>query len=346
MASYVGTRGRVIGGAIEVADTTPDLYQGGSLVAYSFSSDMERGVNLIQDSSSGEQYSYTAGYIRSRPPPSSVQDAMNIPGSVKWKSREGAYAVLRASKNDNPPVEPVYAERLFINGTTRTAATPTFGFGVGQLAGDNIVIAPANPSTTLAGAAVAQCVPLPYDNHGIYLTGLQQEAVIEVTCRWYVEQFPAPYDTTLVSLQQPCAPYDPNALEIYSRIANEIPVAVTLDQNETGGWWNGLMTKIASLAPTIGSALGTVIPGAGLIGTGVGKAAELLAGMRLGEKAQKEVDQRKEAVETRVVKRMTQPSPNARNASTKKRAYALRKGDAMPAWTKMKGKGKGGAFPQ
>ncbi len=315
LTGYVGPQSRVIGGGFEVVNTTAELYLSGAVVYYTQPSQQRNSGACVVDYSDGTaspQWGSSSRVMRA--PPNTLGQAMSIPGSVKRLAKEGAYVPLRQAKgqDDNPPLDPQCERVIFENGpqlSMNSTAPLVWGFGE------------ANPKLVIGGfAPISQMgvhQPMPFDISGAYFTGLNVNSTLDVTLRLYIEGFPTPAASqTLVSLTVPCPPEDPLACEIYSRVCASLPPGVPVSENADGTWWRTLLKTIASVAPTVGSALGSIIPGGGLIGSGVGKAAEMLAGMSFGEKAQKKIDEEKKAVEKRLAmpmqsqRRLVFASPN------------------------------------
>lgn len=309
LSGYVGPQSRVIGGGFEVVNTTPELYRGGAVVYYTQPAEFLATGSTVLDASDSTSIPQWGQYsVVTRCPPANIANAISIPGSVKRGAEEGCYIPIRLAKGqNNPPIEPLRQRRLFMY---KGGLQGGWGFGV------------SNPKTTVASfppySNLAFHQAIPYDTSGAYFTGLNANSSLDVTLRLFIEVFPTPNaNQSLVSLTVPCPPEDPLACEIYSRVCATLPPGVPVAENEKGTWWKNVLGTIASVAPTIGSALGTVIPGAGLIGRGVGGVAEMLSAMKLGEKAQKEVDKRALQIAKRAPTALL--SPNARKKGLENR---------------------------
>jgi len=270
---------------------------------------------VISDSSTGTNYGRVDTVRKARSPPATIAEAMVIPGSVKVAAEEGAYVPFRITKGSTNAVsDDVYCTRLFMNGANvaQNPAKALYGFGS---------IAPF--ASFSAGGSIpllGHYHPVPFDLSGAYFTGLNTNTTLDVTVRLYIEVLPTQLNQGLLVLSEPCPPADPRALELYSKVIGDLPPGVPVGMNADGSWFKDVLKTIASYAPTIGGALGSVIPGGALIGKGVGKAAEMLAGMKLGENAQKQVDKEKSRIETsgwtappkkKKKPRETEPSPQA-----------------------------------
>jgi len=324
LAGYVGPQARMIGGGLEVLNTTEDLHKSGAVVYYTHPSQQRFVGTSVADSGSGAQTSYSGFSRIMRSPPATVAQAVSIPDSVKRKAEEGAYVVFRQAKGQkNPPIDPQGERPIFMGGPNldEDGSVQVWGFG---------------EAVPVAVFGAYQPVPLlgnhqqvPFDISGAYFTGLSSFSSLDITLRLYIEGFPTPAaNQSLISLTRPCPLEDPLACEIYSRVCTQLPPGVPVIENETGDWFKGLMKTIASVAPTIGSALGGIIPGGGLIGSGVGKVAEMLSGIKLGEKAQAKVDKERLAIEERskapmMPVKMIRLSPAAQAKAQQRRKVVL-----------------------
>jgi hypothetical protein len=114
---------------------------------------------------------------------------------------------------------------------------------------------------------------LPFDTSGVHFTGLSYTTTLTVNVRWLIERIPGPNEADLVVLATPSASYDSLALELYTRCVNDMPPGVMLSENPLGEWFRDALSKVSDWAPKVGNALGTFIPGASIIGNGVGMAA-------------------------------------------------------------------------
>jgi len=116
--------------------------------------------------------------------------------------------------------------------------------------------------------------PLPFDISGAVFAGHSQAQTYQVTVKYMIEKIPTISDPSLLVLSRPSSSYDPLALELYARATQSLPVAVTVDMNPLGEWFEGLMDVLSQVAPLVGAGLTPLIPMAGGIGTGLGQLAK------------------------------------------------------------------------
>jgi len=95
----------------------------------------------------------------------------------------------------------------------------------------------------------------PSDTNVVIFTGLSDETTLTVRARFIIERFPSDSEGELLALATPTAPYDPVALEIYSRVIRELPAGVPFGENPAGEWWAKMLGSIASIVGPMVAAL-------------------------------------------------------------------------------------------
>jgi hypothetical protein len=256
-ASYTSSNCRLIAAGFEVVNTTAEINKQGSVTAWKqpFSPTPVAMTNLAAAYQQVHTvYDLAGGW------PGTQSAAQAIPSSVTLDAAGGIYAVATLNKMDVPMQSSVPHAVMIAD----PANIPS---GTGQ----------AFVNTGLAASAPGATFALPFDHHGAIFTNLSNPSTLQVTARYYVEKFPTASDLALVPLSDPSAPFDPVALEIYGRCMNEMAVAVPVSENPMGEWFNNVLGAVSKFAPIVGKAVGTFIPGAGLIGEGLGYAANALS---------------------------------------------------------------------
>jgi hypothetical protein len=106
----------------------------------------------------------------------------------------------------------------------------------------------------------------PYHQMGVFMTGLSAQTTFTITTWAYIECFPEQVSNVLTPLAQPSAPYDEQALRLYSEIIKGMPIAVMLEENGFGDWLADLAGKavnvVSGIAGTVGRAANAVMAGA------------------------------------------------------------------------------------
>jgi hypothetical protein len=189
-------------------------------------------------------------------PPDTVQEANILSGSKQWHAKKGVYMTARPSQDDLPILSGQVINTVYYQNTQAdtTLLSPVFGVGnVGGSTGVNI----STPQITSVN---------PYHQMGAYFTGLSPQTTFTVNVWAFVEIFPEQLGNTLTPLAQPSAPYDEQALRLYSEIIKAMPIAVELSENGFGDWLADLAGKAVNVVGGIASTVGRV---ANAIGAGV-----------------------------------------------------------------------------
>ncbi len=118
---------------------------------------------------------------------------------------------------------------------------------------------------------------LPWDISGCVFTGHTLTQTFQVTVKYYFERLPTTTNPDLIVLTKVPAPHDPVVLEIYSRAMWTLPIAVMVKENPLGEWFEDVLNAVSSVLPTIGTALSSFFPPAGVIGSGLGGIAKAIA---------------------------------------------------------------------
>jgi hypothetical protein len=261
-SAYVKGQGRVIGMGFEVVNTTAEINKQGQVTAWRIPTKWSL-EQVYQGYATTPPVSSQVSVALNRFPPANIALAQLLYGSRSWAAAEGAYVVSRQNTEANPALLPSYQLQGF---TTADNASGTLDTIFTQAA---LNLPPSGPADYY----------LPFDISGVHFTGLSFTTTLTVNVRWFIERIPGPLETDLVVLATASAPYDPVALELYCMCLREMPPGVMLKENPLGEWFSNVLSKVADWAPTIGSALNTVMPGAGLIGGMVGSASGGLSKM-------------------------------------------------------------------
>lgn len=249
---------RLVGCGCEIVNTTPELYRGGSVTVYRTpTSNTVRTITPSTNIRIPQNVSVL--------PPSTQAEAQLYPSSRTWGAEDGAYVIGT------------------LNGTTNpyTSAQPGTAALTQQMNASNFstgsTVVTYVPPPVFTNVPVDSCnTILPYDNHGAIFTGLQPQATLQVTVRYYIERIPTSSNPELLVLTRPPTPYDPMALEIYARVMGMLPPGVPVAENPLGEWFNDIMSAVSDFAPTVGALVNNFVPGAKAIGDTMGTAARAL----------------------------------------------------------------------
>lgn len=278
MDTYLDGDTRLIAAGFEVHNTTPQNFRGGQLTVYRMPQENQITSFGIAQSDVAHNNSPSLGAVVSASPPQHQSLAMQYRGSTQWNADEGAYIPLTLSTTENPLSVRRNMQRMFVDGPGANN-TACFGaimdfktvYGPATNGGPNVL--------TIIPDNACPCQPAPWNSSGCYLTGLDPSSSIVITAKFYFET--APYgDSNLLGFAYPSSPFDPVALELYSRISASVPPGVKANANASGDYWNLIANLISAAAPAIGVALSPFTGGLSApIGAGIGTIARVASGL-------------------------------------------------------------------
>lgn len=227
---------RLVGGSLEVYNTTPELYASGSSVCYrqsnrqdSFRNIQMTGTTTAIDGAFPDVQLYPKG-------PTSVGAAQMIPDSVAMKAVDGCYMPFVVNTSDI--IEHGKYGVFVVASRIDSTANQNILMNRAIVGGDN-------PTASQVGnwSLPHRCQPL-----GAYFSGLSPETSLDVVCRFIIEVFPNVTDSVLMPLTRPSAPYDARALEAYRMVMASMPIAVPVAWNGLGTWLKTAMKAIKPVA--------------------------------------------------------------------------------------------------
>jgi len=249
---------RVVATACEVVNVTSELYKGGTVTAYK--SPCPTFNSTLNSGSIGGVLCETGTL-----PPTNQPDAALYPDSLTWGAEDGVYMIATQTGMENPFVQPLPG----VSGLFSPSDFTSLETGVGWLA-----YLPAYTTDFAFQSALSK--KFPYDITGAIFTGLNGQSQLQVTTKYYIERVPSIADENNLVLSRLPAPYDPLAMEVYSRVLEHLPVACKVCENPMGEWWNDVLEAVAEWAPKIGKGLGDLgIPMVSPIGNILGAGAKL-----------------------------------------------------------------------
>lgn len=197
-------------------------------------------------------------------------DAALYPNSRTWAAEEGIYLVGTMNNTDNP----YFVPKPGMGGLITPSSAASLVAGTGWLGYFPSVVASTNTYDPMSSCTTT----LPFDVSGAIFAGLANQSAMQVTVRYYIERNPTIADPNLLVLARTPCPYDPVALEIYTRCMSELQVGVPVKMNPLGEWFTEVLEGIGEWAPKIGKAIGNIIPGGAIIGNALGGGAKLVKG--------------------------------------------------------------------
>lgn len=233
------TSSRIIGIGMEIHNTTAEIHKQGSIICYKISDDPVDVVMVPYVSGGANLYNPVAckGIELVEPPYNSSQ-AIDLPGSVQWDASKGAYVVPIFASENNDAQDRRKLIPLVVDDKTGNTFAPQLG---------------ANSTQGLVYWTGGFNEKLPTTLSGCYLTGLSAETTLTVNLTYYVEQFPS-FDSPMHRVSSPSCPEDFAAIELYTKVAREMPCGVEVNDNFLGSFVSGVsrvMGMVSKYSPQI-----------------------------------------------------------------------------------------------
>jgi hypothetical protein len=264
--------GRIVGCGFEVINTTSELYKGGSCFAYRSPQSKSPPSTWVSLTSGGvPDLPFTAKMIRR--PPLNTAEANLLAGTRQWNAAEGCYVVQTFIGQDNPSLIVDYTQPLVYWGDLEDRC----GAGIlntdesySPILGPFVQVTANDPSLSLLNNATKI---YPINTGGCIFAGLTEQSTFTVNMNIYYESFPTPAEADIVMIATPSCPFDPVALEIYSRMLSDLPVGCPASDNPDGEWFNTIVSLVRDIAPVAAPFLAAVNPALGALAGGIGTAA-------------------------------------------------------------------------
>lgn len=229
---------RIVALGIEIYNTTPDLYKGGSIVTYRQPAILSEDVKTIAKADFTKQSSVKTTLYSSTPV--DVASALLLDGSLEWGAEEGSYCVGVLSEPINELKSNLERNQMLVKDSysgvywTNGLVEDTHG---------------SSPATNVRKSG--------FDHFGSYLTNLNENSTLSVVIHYIIERFPNLGDTDLITMAHPSLPYDPRALEMYTKLASKLPTGTMVKNNDLGSFLSTIGTFAKEVIPTIASSVGT-----------------------------------------------------------------------------------------
>jgi hypothetical protein len=241
---YLVGESRLVSLAFEVHNTTAELLKSGSVVTYRSPQSLTKSQYVFGEPADYPEKSYNV--YRSVLPPANSAEALLLAGSQQWEAYDGAYSVATLCAKENPAAESDYIDQMYEPNYTAPDANGISG----------IILAPRENELFPNFQNPVQVTP--WNTNGAYFAGLQVGTVLNITVRAYIECFPEPDQKSYLSLTRPSCPFDPLALELYSRAAYVMKPATKVGNNAGGDHWRMVKSVLAEVAPKISKVIAPV----------------------------------------------------------------------------------------
>lgn len=239
---------KVIAMGIEIVNTTAVLNKQGLMTCVRMNQPDSEGFTPYVSLSTPANAWTLKTMFPLRTPPKNLAEMAYYPGFTQDEAKDGYYApvILKLNRDTHYPTgcglllmdddstasyqfsNPVACHSSKIVGRTVAGNTSTF-----YTNGSNVLYVPQNSNVVM-------------------MTGLSDETTLTLRVRWVVERFPSDAESDILPIATPTAPYDPFALEIYSRVVQKMPAGVPFTENPMGEWWNKMLDVIEEyIAPAV-----------------------------------------------------------------------------------------------
>jgi len=242
---------RLIGLGFEVNNTTAELLKSGSVVTYRSPQSVVNSA-LYTSPPSGAVVTNFIPIVRSTLPPATQAAALLLSGSQQWEAYDGAYVVATMQTQSNPIGEATYFDQFYE--PTPTSAPDSNG-NESMLLGPRVSTLFPNTSTYVNQT--------PWNTAGAYFAGLQGGTVLTVNVTAYIECFPQADEYAFMTLTHPSSPFDPTAIEMYSRAAFALKPGTKVANNADGDHWKVVQQLLNRVTPRLGRMAGSLGRAAG-----------------------------------------------------------------------------------
>jgi len=258
---------RIIGLGHEVHNTTAQINLQGSVTVYRMMSNENSDTGWIYASTTdGTWCSFDGPLVRY--PPATQSEALLLSGSRQWEAKDGSYSVAAFHNIENPatlisPKAPVIAGSGSYDSEGLIATSNVYGPRPGAEVGTSTY-------RTIPGFRVHN-----FHLHGEIYSGLSDETVLILNQVAFMEKFPGPDDKEVLPLATLSAEYDPDVLDLYSRVISDLPVAVPVKENGLGDWfYDAARTAAKYIGPVLSTLPHPALKGIGMAVSGLSQAME------------------------------------------------------------------------
>lgn len=223
---------------MEIWNTTPELYKGGSLVRYRVPTQGRRQSLLVTPTG----YTFTPTDPRDEyycypMPPASVALATQFPDSIVTSASKGSYQMHSIQDQ---------VSDFYLTGNDRVFYAPSTA--PLKTSGNSWI------SASKINPAIDYDPPLvrgDFDMVGTYFHGLSFESTLTVRYRVIVSLVPNSSDANLVSLAKVSPDFNPRLDEMISQIQGEFPPGVDVSMNPKGEWFKKVVGFGAKVIPKV-----------------------------------------------------------------------------------------------
>jgi len=240
-SNYITDSMRAISSGIEIHNTTPELYRGGTIICYRQPMNSSRYHSTITVSN-GTGVQGAMSIVPLANPPPNASSALALADSTQWNAAKGAYLPMALQTVEIPYNASTYVVPSYYKNTpSDTQVTMPFGF---------------NNSTNYY---TTPRLWTEFAMSGAILQGLDPKSSLTVNWNTIYEIQAAGQSTLLENIATPSPARDSKGLDLIFELVNMLPVAVEVDRNGLGDWISSaagalsraIMPTMKIMAPTM-----------------------------------------------------------------------------------------------
>jgi hypothetical protein len=241
--------GRLIAGGFEVHNDTPDLFKGGSVTVYSApqAHSSAHMAKMLNTPKTGDE---ALGLLKNkRGIPPTPQTASAYRSARTWEASEGVMVPFQLqTEGDSLEFKALDTDIAFYRSGDATKA--------GGMVNEASVL---DPNANIVSAQVPMR-EVPLDTVGAFFSGLNENTVLTLSIKMFVEIAPTVADQAILKLSSHSADLDVRARHCYQHCLSLLPPGVPVGMNEKGDWWKMVLKTLKTMAPVALAATTVVAP--------------------------------------------------------------------------------------
>lgn len=245
--SYCKGNVRVVGGGVEVVNTTSALHKQGlvtlATMAQPDNEPYTAQLGIVNDI-------ITSSFYPVRDLPKNLSEMVLYPDNKQWEAKEGVYMPFKVKPFKTTGM-PDPTQPLILVDDFRSDCLSLLG-----TCWSNKLVPNTMPGSTNSFIS-PECFPVRFnaDSSVAMFTGLSEETTLTIRVRWLVERFPSDDEADILPMAKISARFDPMALEIYSRWVSRAPAGCKFTENPSGEWWKKTLGSLASIVGPLVSSI-------------------------------------------------------------------------------------------
>jgi len=229
---------RLVGVGLEIHNTTATIDKQGAVITWRTTDgpEISEVVTVVEDVGVTSCIPSTYQMMHLSTPPLTPGEAIDLPGSLEWEAKDGAY-VVPILANPNLDVQEMRNLAVYASEGPDQLFSQILSTGANRL----IYLLNMNAMTGF-------CMS------GAYFVGLSSSTTLQINLTYYVQVFP--FETSILRRSVVPSPgEDATARKLYDLIACRLPTGVYADENFLGGFIAGVSKIAANVTKYLPSAI-------------------------------------------------------------------------------------------